>query len=372
MAVTYFTLLTEAGEIALANAIAGGTQLRLTQIAVGDGNGELLVPDPQQTQLINERRRAPLNTLFTDADNTNQIIAEQILPEDVGGWWIREIGLYDELDRLIAVGNCPPTYKPLLSEGSGRTQVIRMVLIVSSTENVELMIDPSMVLATREYVDSSVTCPPGTPLPWPSENIPAGYALMNGQLFNTAVYPRLTLAYPDGIIPDMRGWTIKGKPAAGRIVLSQEPDGVLSHTHTALVSSADLGTVAVSSTDLGTKATTVFDYGTKSTYEAGNHNHDSGWGEDTRTWGGPFGLSSRSNTGGSGDTDWDNEGYLTSTAGNHSHVINIGAHEHSIELGWHDHIVNLGVHNHIITINETGNSENTIRNIAFNYIVRLA
>ncbi|EPC4376288.1 phage tail protein [Escherichia coli] len=157
MSATYFTLLTTTGESALATATAQGSPLHLTQMAVGDGNGNLPTPETSQTRLINERRRAPLNTLSIDPNNPNQIIAEQVLPEDVGGWWIREIGLYDEHDRLIAVGNCPPTYKPQLIEGSGRTQIIRMVLIVSHTENVELKIDPAVVLATRQYVDESLT-----------------------------------------------------------------------------------------------------------------------------------------------------------------------------------------------------------------------
>ncbi|EOV4911007.1 phage tail protein, partial [Edwardsiella ictaluri] len=156
MSATYFTLLTTVGETALASATTQDSPLRLTQMAVGDGNGNLPMPDSNQTQLVNERRRAPLNTLSIDPNNPNQIIAEQVLPEDVGGWWIREIGLYDEHDRLIAIGNCPPTYKPQLTEGSGRTQIIRMVLIISHTENVELKIDPAIVLATRQYVDESL------------------------------------------------------------------------------------------------------------------------------------------------------------------------------------------------------------------------
>ena len=157
MSATYFTLLTTVGEATLATSTAQGSPLRLTHMAVGDGNGNLTTPDTGQTRLVNERHRAPLNTLSVDPNNPNQIIAEQVLPEDVGGWWIREIGLYDEHDRLIAVGNCPPTYKPQLTEGSGRTQIIRMVLIVSHTENVALKIDPAIVLATRQYVDDNLS-----------------------------------------------------------------------------------------------------------------------------------------------------------------------------------------------------------------------
>lgn len=152
----YFALLTEIGESLLANATALGTKLELTQMAVGDGDGKLPTPDPKQTKLVAEKRRGAINTLFVDEKNKNQIVVEQIIPEIDGGWWIREIGLFDKSDNLIAVANCPETYKPQLSEGSGRTQTVRIILIVSNTESVELKIDPSVVLATREYVDKAI------------------------------------------------------------------------------------------------------------------------------------------------------------------------------------------------------------------------
>lgn len=152
----YFALLTEIGENLLAQATALGTKLELTQMAVGDGNGQLPTPDPKQTKLVAEKRRGAINTLFVDEKNKNQIVAEQIIPEKDGGWWIREIGLFDKSDNLIAVANCPETYKPQLSEGSGRTQTVRIILIVSHTESVALKIDPSVVLATREYVDKAI------------------------------------------------------------------------------------------------------------------------------------------------------------------------------------------------------------------------
>ncbi|ELY4798014.1 phage tail protein [Cronobacter sakazakii] len=153
MTAKYFALLTNQGAARLANAAALGTKLNLTQLAVGDGGGSLPVPDATQTRLINEKRRAPLNMLSVDPVNTSQIIAEQIIPESEGGYWIREIGLYDDAGVLIAVANCPETYKPQLQEGSGRTQTIRLVLVVSATDAVALKIDPSVVLATRKYVD---------------------------------------------------------------------------------------------------------------------------------------------------------------------------------------------------------------------------
>lgn len=153
----YFALLTKLGENLLAQATALGTKLELTHMAVGDGGGSLPTPDTNQTKLIAEKRRAAINTLFIDDKNKNQIIAEQIIPEQDGGWWIREIGLFDKTGNLIAVANCPETYKPQLAEGSGRTQSIRMVLIISHTESVTLKIDPSVVLATREYVNTEIT-----------------------------------------------------------------------------------------------------------------------------------------------------------------------------------------------------------------------
>ncbi|MGR7152883.1 phage tail-collar fiber domain-containing protein [Klebsiella aerogenes] len=156
MTAKYYAILTNQGAARLANATALGTKLNLTQMAVGDANGKLPTPDPAQTALINQQRIAPLNMLTVDPANASQIIAEQIIPENEGGFWIREIGLYDDDGVLIAVANCPETYKPKLAEGSGRTQTIRMILIVSSTTAITLKIDPSVVLATREYVDDAI------------------------------------------------------------------------------------------------------------------------------------------------------------------------------------------------------------------------
>ena len=150
---TYFAILTQVGEAKLANAIALGQTLKLKKMGVGDGNGALPIPDRLQKALVHEVRRADLNQLAIDPANPSQIIAEQVLPEEVGGWWIREIGLYDEAGDLCAVANCPPSYKPVMAEGSARTQVVRVVLIVASTAAIELKIDPSVVLATRRYAD---------------------------------------------------------------------------------------------------------------------------------------------------------------------------------------------------------------------------
>ncbi|BES16766.1 hypothetical protein Ef18B233LT_05960 [Escherichia fergusonii] len=202
--------------------------------------------------------------------------------------------------------------------------------------------------------------PVGAAIPWPSDSVPTGYAIMQGQSFDKAAYPLLAAAYPSGVIPDMRGWTIKGKPASGRAVLSQEQDGIKSHAHDASASNTDLGTKTTSSFDYGTKTTSTFDYGNKSTNTSGLHAHI-----DT-TQGGNGTSSVRS--AGSG-TQYQ---VPTSAAGDHAHTVGIGPHNHTVGIGAHAHTVAIGVHGHTITVNATGNSENTVKNIAFNYIVRLA
>ena len=156
MSAKFYTLLTDIGAAKLVSAAALGIPLKITHMAVGDGGGALPTPSAQQTALVAEKRRAALNMLYIDPQNSSQIIAEQVIPETEGGWWIREVGLFDENGALIAVGNCPESYKPQLVEGSGRTQTVRMVLITSSTDNIILKIDPAVVLATRKYVDDKV------------------------------------------------------------------------------------------------------------------------------------------------------------------------------------------------------------------------
>lgn len=268
MTAKYFAILTNQGAARLANAAALGTKLNLTQMAVGDANGTLPTPDPAQTKLINQKRIAPLNLLTVDPANTSQIIAEQIIPENEGGFWIREIGLYDADGILIAVANCPETYKPQLQEGSGRTQTIRMILIVSSTSAITLKIDPSVVLATRQYVDDKVIevkayadsllaahlaavdphpqylkttdvdkyIPVGFPLPWPQATPPSGWLKCNGAAFDKAKYPKLAVAYPSGNLPDLRGEFLRGWDDgrgvdAGRVLMAAQAETKISNYH---------------------------------------------------------------------------------------------------------------------------------------------
>lgn len=266
MTTKYFAILTNQGAARLANATALGTKLNITQMAVGDGGGTLPTPDPAQTKLVNQTRIAPINSLGVAANDAGQIIAEQIIPENEGGFFIREIGLYDDDGVLIAVANCPETYKPLLAEGSGRTQTIRMILVVSSTSAITLKIDPSVVLATRKYVDDAVIevksyvdkqvkaheakanphsqylliksalkeiadaglvdkvlenlglgagCfPVGMPFLWGSETPPnlllpewsnVVFLKFNGASFSGTTYPKLAKVFPSLVLPDARG-----------------------------------------------------------------------------------------------------------------------------------------------------------------------
>lgn len=152
----FFAILTKVGEAKQANADALGVPWLISQMGVGDANGTDPIPDRLQTKLINEWRRRPLNQLKVDPNNPAIIIAEQVIPADEGGKWIREIGLYDSDGDLVAVANCAPSFKPLLSQGSGRTQIVRMNFVVTSAGNITLKIDPAVVLATREYVDAKI------------------------------------------------------------------------------------------------------------------------------------------------------------------------------------------------------------------------
>lgn len=234
--------------------------------------------------------------------------------------------------------------------------------------------------------------PVGVPLPWPTDTAPDGYAIMAGQAFDKAAYPKLAAAYPSGVLPDMRGQTIKGKPATGRTVLSTEADGVKSHNHSA----------SSNSVDLGTKTTSGFDYGTKTSSTAGNHGHGisgsvASGGAHQHSKSGPRitagvtddlfanGYTSEgANAYGKLTTDTYTKATAatklakTSNDGAHSHTLSgasisaAGDHAHTVGIGSHSHTVGIGAHSHTITVNAAGNTENTVKNVAFNYIVRLA
>ncbi|EJR4817168.1 TPA: phage tail protein [Escherichia coli] len=567
MSTKFKTIITTAGAAKLAAAtMPGGKKVNLTAMAVGDGGGVLSEPNAGQVKLINEVWRHALNKISQDNKNKNYIVAELVIPPEVGGFWMRELGLYDDAGTLIAVANMAESYKPELAEGSGRAQTCRMVIIVSSIASVELSIDATTVMATQDYVDDklaeheqsrrhpdatlkekgfvqlssatdstsetlaatpkavkvaydlasgkytaqdastaqkglvqlssatdsvseahaatpkavkaandnangrvpserkvnghslagdiSVTSqdifdgqcveigpgqdldnyqtpglyfqpanantsaalhypennagslmvlrsagitqvyrvysgsrsysrskystqpwttwtpddafPVGAPIPWPSDTVPPAHALMQGQSFDKSAYPLLAVAYPSGVIPDMRGQTIKGKPD-GRAVLSYEQDGIKSHAHTASISDTDLGTKYTSSFDYGSKPTTSFDYGNKSSTEGGWHVHNFRYCATSAyrdTPGSGLGMHSSNISWSAGDRI---EG-----SGNHAHVTWIGPHDHWVGIGEHNHYVVMGYHGHTATVHATGNTENTVKNIAFNYIVRLA
>lgn len=148
----FFTILTSIGQGKIANAIALGQQIQVTEMALGDGNGNATTPNQAQTGLVRQVYRAQLNQLSIDATNPNYVIAELVVPSDVGGWTVREVGLYDVDGNLIAVGNFPDTYKPQLAEGASRDLVVRIIIEVSNASVVQLKIDPSVVLASRAWV----------------------------------------------------------------------------------------------------------------------------------------------------------------------------------------------------------------------------
>ncbi|EHK5677220.1 phage tail protein [Salmonella enterica subsp. enterica serovar Poona] len=498
----YYSVITNRGKELEAEALAGGSRIVLTKFVVGDSNGKQLKPDPAQTQLVNETFRGDISGLAASPEQSSQLMATLVLPPEVGGFTVREVGLLTDAGELYAVANCPDIDKPAggisvnmqfrlavsdtsditlnvstgdglflridqdlkeikvrgetaqkvaresigavastsigFNNGSGWYKIATVVMpqststaviklyggagynvgyfeqaaiselvlragngspvgitatlwrrspaaanevawINTSGDTYDIYINISQhacwliaqydytgnanvtLRSTPEYsatqpasstngktytLYNSLMPPPdshpvGAPIAWPSDATPAGYILMQGQTFDKSAYPLLAIAYPSGVIPDMRGWMIKGKPASGRAVLSQEQDGNKSHSHTA----------RAQDTDLGTKTTSSFDYGTKSTNTTGGHTHQ-------------FGSYVNSYWGDSNHTSFlSGNGAWTQAAGDHAHTVYIGGHEHTVYIGSHGHVV---------IVDADGNAETTVKNIAFNYIVRLA
>ncbi|EFL2531551.1 tail fiber protein [Escherichia coli] len=303
----------------------------------------------------------PVNTpdqLFHDGDPTQGIEGTIVYAEHMNNQQGAIRDLQQEIINVLRAADISPDPKKqnqlldAISQYVGKkvpdaSLTKKGIVQLSSATDSDLETEAATPKAVKSLAEKitelqGVALPVGTPIPWPSDSVPPGYALMQGQSFDKGSYPKLAAAYPSGIIPDMRGWTIKGKPASGRAVLSQEQDGIKSHAHSA----------SASSTDLGTKTTSSFDYGTKSTNNTGGHNH--GVGENVSV------------SAGSGKTVNMSTGTVnlyTKSAGAHAHTVGIGAHVHTVAIGSHGHTV---------TVNATGNAENTVKNIAFNYIVRLA
>ncbi|EFM2063719.1 hypothetical protein HCQ42_004202 [Escherichia coli] len=313
-------------------------------------------------------KAAALDELITALTDNTQGAAGLELYEVYNNGYPTAYGNIIHLKGMTAVGE-----GELLIGWSGTSGAHAPAFIRSRRDTTDANWSPWAQLYTSAHPPAEFY-PVGAPIPWPSDTVPSGYALMQGQTFDKSAYPKLAVAYPSGVIPDMRGWTIKGKPASGRAVLSQEQDGIKSHTHSA----------SASSTDLGTKTTSSFDYGTKSTNNTGAHTHSvsgstNSAGAHTHSLANVNTASANSGAG-SASTRLSvvhNQNYATSSAGAHTHSLSgtaasAGAHAHTVGIGAHTHSVAIGSHGHTITVNAAGNAENTVKNIAFNYIVRLA
>uniref|UniRef100_UPI0035C9DE11 phage tail protein n=1 Tax=Escherichia coli TaxID=562 RepID=UPI0035C9DE11 len=381
---------TGCGSICLAGAVVevigtrGAMTIRITTPSTSSGEG---IPNAQFTYINHGDAYAP--GWRRDYNSRNKPTASEIgaLPSD--GTAVSSVNLASKgrltaltdnmqgatgLELYEAYNNGYPTTYGNIIHLKGMTAVGEGELLIGWS-GISGAHAPAFIRSRRDTTDANWSpwaqlytsahppeefYPVGAPIPWPSDTVPSGYALMQGQTFDKSAYPKLAVAYPSGVIPDMRGWTIKGKPGSGRAVLSQEQDGIKSHTHSASASSTDLGTKTTSSFDYGTKTTSSFDYGTKTTNSAGNHSHNIPVGHTGAGNGVSAGYNAALGTG------------TTSSAGGHAHNVYIGAHNHTIGIGAHAHSVIIGPHGHTITVNATGNEENTVKNIAFNYIVRLS
>ncbi|EPN1921284.1 phage tail protein [Escherichia coli] len=407
---------TGCGNICLAGAVVevigtrGAMTIRITTPSTSSGEG---IPNAQFTYINHGDAYAP--GWRRDYNSRNKPTASEIgaLPSD--GTAVSSVNLASKgrltaltdnmqgatgLELYEAYNNGYPTTYGNIIHLKGMTAVGEGELLIgwSGTSGAHA---PAFIRSRRDTIDANWSpwaqlytsahppaefYPVGAPIPWPSDTVPSGYALMQGQTFDKSAYPKLAAAYPSGVIPDMRGWTIKGKPASGRAVLSQEQDGIKSHTHSA----------SASSTDLGTKTTSSFDYGTKSTNNTGAHTHSlsgstSSAGAHSHVDGRRFNTSTFKDTYQYGSTAVGSNSYQvqgavglgigtmanTNSAGAHTHSLSgtaasAGAHAHTVGIGAHTHSVAIGSHGHTITVNAAGNAENTVKNIAFNYIVRLA
>lgn len=366
MAEKYYSILTNRGKELEAAAAANGTSIIIKDFVAGDGGGRAVTPDPAKTKLVNEVYRAAISSLNVSPEQVSQFIAHLVIPANVGGFIVREVGLLTDAGELYAVANCASIEKPT----SGISINLQFRLAVSETSNIELKVATGDGLFLRQDANLddvndkkksrdnlglgelatlglNDTYPVGAPIPWPSDILPAGglFAFMQGQVFDTEIYTKLAVPYPSGIIPDFRDRVIKGKPVSGREVLSYEEDGIKAHGHVA----------TIKETDLGTKLTTEFDYGSKTSTEDGEHSHK-------LTANVPTTRSNSQAISGGSVAVW--TGRLATTVdGLHAHVTEIGPHAHAVEIG---------SHGHEIIIDESGNVETTVKNIACNYIVRLA
>ncbi|VVS90705.1 phage tail-collar fiber domain-containing protein [Desulfoluna spongiiphila] len=402
----FYTLWTDAGLQQIGASIAQDKKFTMPTAVVGDGGGNPVIPTKGMTCLTNLVWEGSISSITQSRTDENTFVYEFAVPSDAGPFTVREVGLKDETGTLCIVGNFPDTQKPVVANGSLRDMIIRIPVHIENADSVSLNVDPLVVasngdvdrkiavhnehgeahldiwddisdktaqatedkrgtaaIATQDEVDAGesavkvvvpaklkawwesvrtwgniknkpIAFPPAThnhpellpvgiPLPWPTNTPPDGWVIMQGQKFNTQLHPNLALAYPSGILPDMRGQMVKGK-AFDREILSKEDGAVKSHTHDG----------SVASTDVGTKYTAY----------AGNHSHSQKGGDSGSYWG--PNVQAR----GAQNVTMSN----IHAAGNHRHTIAVGSHVHNL------------------SINDTGNEENTVKNIAFNWIVRLA
>lgn len=312
----YSSKLTAAGERKIAEAIANGTRLNITHMAVTDGETEVY--------------RAEVNTLSVVEDGV--LFVEMVIPENVGGFWIHGTAIYDDTGERIADGSLPATYKPMLEEGSGRISTVRMLLRVSSTEAVTLKVDPSVVLATVEYVNNQVRqavqrANDAYELARQKVTFDEMYPIGDVKFFATFLNPNEqwpgTLWYYTGENKSIRiakedGSDVMETGGADTATLSVE--NMPKHNHGI---SGQVGEF-----DHGTKWASEFDHGTKWTSEGGDHAHQGGM----RGPGEKYGETiSGTDNDGAHSLNW------TSQNGKHSHTVDIGKHNHTVDIGKHSH-----------------------------------
>ncbi|WP_278430420.1 phage tail protein [Serratia grimesii] len=352
----YLSILTHRGEELIAAAIESGVKIDISHMAVGDGLGVLPNPHPDQTTLLRETYRAELNSLKLSNSDARAIIAEMIIPSEIGGFWIREFALFSSSGEMVAVGNVAESYKPVLEEGSGRLQVMRMPIIVSSTESVMMKLDPDVVLATTRYVDDKVAEAEAVALD--------AYELATDKATVKEIYPvGICVFFAENKDPNKQwpgtAWHYTGENKVirlakqdgsdilgmgGKDVASLAIENMPKHSHSVSgnVDEFDHGTKSTTAFDYGTKGTTAFDYGTKNTTEDGDHSHQAGIAAPGTAWQPDYIVGS--------DNDSRRPLSWTSTNGNHVHTVAIGAHGHDIAIGPHGHDVTIGKHSHSVSL----------------------
>ncbi|CAI0889339.1 phage tail protein [Serratia marcescens] len=312
----FFSIITNRGAEKIAAAAAIGEKLSITVMAVGDGLGTLPQPHPEQTQLLNERYRADINSLNISNADQRVIAVDMVIPANIGGWWMREIGVYDNDGDLIAVANMPETYKPLLDEGSGRLQIIRMELMVSSTADVELIVDPDVIIAPVTYVDNKFNEAKG--------RADDAYALAeNKAAFDDIYPPGISIFFATNLNPNEKWpgttWHYTGENKTIRIGKADGSDvGAEGGSDTVNITRANLPqsvlNVSGSTNEQGAQ--------TLQTTPAGRHRHQGGMSAPGETWDDDYIVGS--------DNDSRRTRNYTSEAEDHTHEATVPPHSHTV------------------------------------------